>query len=75
MNFAPDNFETTHRRKRLAAWLGTLRGPVKVLRTSTNSAVATSGGGGGTSWTLPPGQSFVISIGGGIPIEAVPGRS
>lgn len=29
MNFAPDTFESVHRRKKLAAWLATLRGPKK----------------------------------------------
>lgn len=29
MNFAPDDFASVHRRKRLAAWLGTLKGPAK----------------------------------------------
>lgn len=29
MNFAPDTFESVHRRKKLAAWLATLKGPAK----------------------------------------------
>ena len=29
MNFTPDDFESIHRRKRLAAWLKTLKGPPK----------------------------------------------
>lgn len=29
MNFARDDFATIHRRKKLAAWLSTLRGPAK----------------------------------------------
>lgn len=30
MNFAQDTFESVYRRKKLAAWLGTLRGPAKL---------------------------------------------
>lgn len=29
MNFVTDTFESIHRRKKLAAWLATLRGPQK----------------------------------------------
>lgn len=44
MNFAPDDFASVHRRKRLAAWLGTLKGPGKPVRTTFE----------GLAWTNNP---------------------
>jgi len=65
MNFAPDTFESIHRRKKLAAWLATLRGPKKAPRLTcrhllNSTALSASGGGNGG---FP--RIMVVTIGGG----------
>lgn len=45
MNFVPDTFESIHRRKKLAAWLATLKGPPK--RDMRKAFINYAGGSGG----------------------------
>lgn len=39
MNFIQDTFESIHRRKKLAAWLATLKGPAKAPTVSFHEAL------------------------------------
>ncbi len=61
MNFAPDTFESVYRRKKLAAWLATLKGPAKKRPDYSHIQNAYCGGSGGAA-CIP----FIYSALGGI---------